>query len=304
MRYAPGYGQGGQAGYNPRNPILGTGLLPDGSIGNIYENQISTDNSGNRLRAVRIDAKGGFKWIPADQPYNQTIFEKKPVVGVDKNFDIKQIKPTRAPNPTQGFLDRILSPTQGIRAGGSLASILGLGGAAGLATTVGAGLLGAGLYDAIFPQPVAPGTLDAESERGGYTPDSDGSTEETQQSTPATKQPEYNPTAPANTPAPTIFPPVDLPESVYDSDIPISWRLASFKNKQVSPDTYQSILSALYKDTFADPVYYQQQYVMVSVDICSWHLYQLLQRSIFELIRQVHQPQRYAAEFHHHHFGN
>jgi len=62
----------------------------------------------------------------------------------------------------------LLNPVPGIGMGGSLTSALGLGGAAGLATTVGGGLLAAGAFDAAFPQGVASGTLDAERKRGGF----------------------------------------------------------------------------------------------------------------------------------------
>jgi hypothetical protein len=67
-----------------------------------------------------------------------------------------------------GFGFDLLNPVPGIGMGGSLASALGLGGAAGLATTVGGGLLAAGAFDAAFPQGVASGTLDAERKRGGF----------------------------------------------------------------------------------------------------------------------------------------
>jgi len=67
-----------------------------------------------------------------------------------------------------GFGFDLLNPVPGIGMGGSLTSALGLGGAAGLATTVGGGLLAAGAFDAAFPQGVASGTLDAERKRGGF----------------------------------------------------------------------------------------------------------------------------------------
>jgi len=67
-----------------------------------------------------------------------------------------------------GFGFDLLNPVPGIGMGGSLTSALGLGGVGGLATTVGGGLLAAGVFDAAFPQGLGPGTLDAERKRGGF----------------------------------------------------------------------------------------------------------------------------------------
>ena len=64
----------------------------------------------------------------------------------------------------------LVNPAPGIGLGARLASGLGLTGAAGLGTSVAGGLAGFGAFEALFPQSLADGTLDAAIERGDFKP--------------------------------------------------------------------------------------------------------------------------------------
>jgi hypothetical protein len=64
----------------------------------------------------------------------------------------------------------LINPTPGITLGARLSSGLGLTGVAGGATTLAGGLAGYGAFEALFPQSVADGTLDAAIERGDFKP--------------------------------------------------------------------------------------------------------------------------------------
>jgi hypothetical protein len=64
----------------------------------------------------------------------------------------------------------LVNPAPGAALGARLASGLGLTGAAGLGTSVAGGLAGFGAFEALFPQSLADGTLDAAIERGDFKP--------------------------------------------------------------------------------------------------------------------------------------
>jgi len=51
---------------------------------------------------------------------------------------------------------------------------------------------------------------------------------------------------------------LDASKYLYDTSLPLSIRLSGLKGQQVFPDSYQALLNALYKETFADPAHVQQ----------------------------------------------